>query len=82
MVVKDSLALLIGEERGTLLVGVERRLDTQLVVLKHTESISELEFFQRLTLNCNKCMFCLGFFVRTFSYEHSPKYTGASTLRT
>lgn len=38
MVVKDSLALLIREERGTLLVGVERRLDTQLVVLKHTLS--------------------------------------------
>lgn len=61
MVVKDSLALLIREERGTLLVRVERRLDIQLVVLKHTESISELAFFQRLTLNFKKCRFGLGF---------------------
>lgn len=62
MVVKDSLALLRREERGTLLVGVERRLDIQLVVLKHTESISELEFFQRLTLNCRKMHVLFGFF--------------------
>lgn len=42
-------------------VGVERRVDIQLVVLKHAESISELEFIQRLTLNCKQCMLCFVF---------------------
>lgn len=40
---------------------MERRVDIQLVVLKNTESISELEFIQRLTLNCKKCMLCFVF---------------------
>lgn len=37
-----------------LRVGVERRIDNQLVAVKHAESISELEFIQRLMINCKK----------------------------
>lgn len=46
-------------------MGIERRDDIQLVALKHTESISELELIQRLMINCKKIhgLFCVWFFL-------------------
>lgn len=57
-------------------MGVERRVDIQLVTLKHTESISELEFIQGLMINFKKIhgLFWV-YFVKTFIYEHSAKST-------
>lgn len=58
-------------------MGVERRVDIQLVTLKHTESISELEFIQGLMINLKKKIHGLFwvYFVKTFIYEHSAKST-------
>lgn len=58
-------------------MGVERRVDIQLIALKHTESIPELVLIQKLMINCEKYKF--GFFgvflVKTFIYEYSAKNT-------
>lgn len=58
-------------------MGLERRVDIQLVALKHTESISELECIQGLMINLKKKIHGLFwvYFVKTFIYEHSAKST-------